>query len=128
MPTILPYLNFQGKSQEATSFYKSIFGGEATLQINEGSVIHFEFVAEGIHFMGADHSGDASGVGRADDTSLVLTCGSEQQLTNFYSKLSAGGKEIVAPIDSGWGAIIAHCTDRFGVSWMLNYDISEPNL
>jgi uncharacterized glyoxalase superfamily protein PhnB len=33
-----------------------------------------------------------------------------------------GGKEVFAPTDSGWGAIIAHCTDQFGVTWMMNYD------
>ena len=47
---------------------------------------------------------------------LVLNCDSEEQLRDFYAKLVDGGKEVFAPTDSGWGAIIAHCTDQFGVT------------
>ena len=28
MPTINPYLNFRGNTEEAFNFYKSVFGGE----------------------------------------------------------------------------------------------------
>jgi PhnB protein len=28
MPTINPYINFNGNAQEAFNFYKSVFGGE----------------------------------------------------------------------------------------------------
>jgi PhnB protein len=59
---------------------------------------------------------------RGNGSSLVLNCDSEEQLRDFYAKLVDGGREVFAPTDSGWGAIIAHCTDQFGVTWLMNYD------
>ncbi|MFX5801598.1 VOC family protein, partial [Acinetobacter baumannii] len=31
MPSINPYLHFNGNAEEAFSFYKSVFGGEFTM-------------------------------------------------------------------------------------------------
>ena len=114
MANIIPYINFVDKSREAVKLYKAIFGGDAEVQLDGERVIQLEFQAGDIHFMGSDLEGNQA--------SLVLNCDSEEQLRDFYAKLVDGGKEVFAPTDSGWGAIIAHCTDQFGVTWMLNYD------
>lgn len=114
MANIIPYINFMNKSQEAVKFYKAIYGGDAEVQLDGKRVIQLEFKADGIHFMGSDTEGNQA--------SLVLNCDSEKQLRDFYAKLVDGGKAVFEPTDSGWGAIVAHCTDQFGVTWMLNYD------
>ena len=122
MANILPYINFGEKSQEAVKFYKSVFGGDASVQSEGERVMHLDFQAGDIHFMGGDLQSDQAGLERDNGYSLVLNCDSEEQLRDFYAKLVDGGKEVFAPTDSGWGAIIAHCTDQFGVTWLLNYD------
>jgi PhnB protein len=122
MANILPYINFGEKSQEAIKFYKGVFGGDAEVQLEGERVIHLEFQAGDIRFMGGDLQSDQAGLERGNGYGLVLNCDSEEQLRDFYAKLVDGGKEVFAPTDSGWGAIIAHCTDQFGVTWMLNYD------
>jgi PhnB protein len=122
MANLVPYINFVDKSQEAVKFYKNVFGGEAEIQLEGNRVIHLDFQAGDIHFMGSDHQSDRRGLQPRNDYGLVLNCDTEEQLRDFYTKLVASGKEMFAPVDSGWGAIIAHCTDQFGVSWMLNYD------
>jgi len=99
-----------------------VFGGDAEVQFEGERVIHLDFQAGGIHFMGSDLQSDQAGLERGNGYSLVLNCDSEEQLRDFYAKLVDGGKEVFAPADSGWGAIIAHCTDQFGVTWMMNYD------
>jgi PhnB protein len=104
--SIIPYINFENKSQEAVKFYKAVFGGDAELQLDAGRVIQLEFEAGDIHFMGSDMEGN--------QPNLVLL--------DYHDKLVAGGKEVFAPTDSGWGAVVAHCVDKFGVNWMLNYD------
>jgi PhnB protein len=114
MPNVIPYINFMEKSQEAVALYKSIFGGDAEVQLDGERVVQLEFKSGDIHFMGSDLEGTQA--------SLVLNCDSEEQLREFYPKLVQGGKEMFAPTDSGWGAIVAHCVDKFGVTWMLNYD------
>ena len=122
MANIVPYINFGDKSQAAVTFYKGVFGGDAEVQSEGERVIQLEFQAGDIHFMGSDLQSDQAGLERGNGFSLVLNCDSEEQLRDFYAKLMNGGKEVFTPTDSGWGAIIAHCTDQFGVSWMLNYD------
>lgn len=122
MANIVPYINFGDKSQAAVTFYKGVFGGDAEVQSEGERVIQLEFKAGDIHFMGSDLQSDQAGLERGNGFSLVLNCDSEEQLRDFYAKLMNGGTEVFTPIDSGWGAIIAHCTDQFGVSWMLNYD------
>jgi PhnB protein len=120
VPNLVPYINFVDKSQEAVAFYKSVFGGDAEVQAEGGRVMHLDFQAGDLHFMGSDHQATA---GLADGGNLVLNCDAEEQLRDFYAKLVDGGIEVFAPADGGWGAIVAHCTDQFGVTWMLNYDI-----
>jgi len=122
MANILPYINFGEKSQEAITFYKGVFGGDAEVQLEGERVIHFEFQAGDIRFMGSGLQSDQAGLELGNGYSLVLNCDSEEQLRDFYAKLVDGGKEVFAPTDSGWGAIIAHCTDQFGITWLLNYD------
>jgi PhnB protein len=122
MANIVPYINFAKNGQKAITFYKGVFGGDAEVQFEGERVIHLDFQAGGIHFMGSDLQSDQAGLERGNGSSLVLNCDSEEQLRDFYAKLVDGGTEVFAPTDSGWGAIIAHCTDQFGVTWLMNYD------
>jgi PhnB protein len=124
MPNLVPYINFVDKSREAVAFYKTVFGGEAEVQLEDERVVHLDFQAGDLHLMGSDLQGDQTDLGRGNGYGFVLNCDGEEQLRDFYAKLADGGKEVFAPVDSGWGAIVAHCTDRFGITWMLNYD--EP--
>jgi len=121
---IVPYIDFGDKSPQAVSFYRDVFGGDAEVQSDGERVIHLDFQAGGIHFMGSDRQSEEAGPD-GGGPSLVLNCDSEEQLRDFYAKLVVGGQEVFAPADSGWGAIVAHGTDQFGVTWMLNYDKPE---
>ena len=122
MANIIPYINFGNKSHEATAFYTSVFGGNAKVQHEGDRIIHLDFQAGDIHFMGSDLQGDQTELVRGNEYSLVLNCDTEAQLREFYVKLVSGGQEVFGPTGSGWGAIVAHCIDQFGVVWMLNYD------
>ncbi len=122
MANIVPYIYFAQNSAEAITFYKRVFGGDAEVQFEGERVIHLDFQAGGIHFMGSDLQSDQAGLERGNGYSLVLNCDSEEQLRDFYARLVDGGQEVFAPVDSGWGAIIAHCTDQFGITWLMNYD------
>ncbi|CAN5155539.1 VOC family protein [soil metagenome] len=121
MANIVPYIHFANESKKAIKFYKTVFGGDADVQVDAGQVVHLEFRAGNVHFMGSDKADLQRGSGYT----LVLNCDSEQQLREFYAKLVVDGEAVYEPSDSGWGAIIAHCTDRFGVTWLLNYDLPK---
>jgi PhnB protein len=125
MASIVPYLYFVGTSNAAVAFYKDTFGGEAEVQSDGDRVVHFEFRAGDIHFMGSDVEDPETASMARSGGDLVLNCDSEEQLRAFYATLAEGGTEVFAPVDGGWGALVAHCVDGFGVTWMLNFDVPE---
>lgn len=45
------------------------------------------------------------------------------QLRGYWAKLSAGGNVSVPLEKQMWGDVFGMCTDKFGVTWMVN--ISE---
>lgn len=131
--TLTPYLSFNGTCEDALNFYVSVFDGEIKeLKRFEGSpieasagnpnqVMHARFVAEGIHFMASDGGhGESSGKSHVG-ISLSVDCDSEGQIENHFSKMSEGG-EVKMPLqDTFWGAKFGMVKDKFGVTWMFNF-------
>ncbi len=54
--------------------------------------------------------------------SLAINCDSEDEIKNYYKKLSSGGKEDHPLENSFWGALFGGLTDKFGNHWLLNYE------
>lgn len=135
MAQIVPYINFADQGREAIEFYKSVFGGEAEVQLVRDSraasemppewgdrIFHFAFNADGIHFYGSDIISDQAGKAVGNVYQLALNCDSAEQLQDWFKKLSDGGKIVWEPRDSEWGSLFGQCTDKFGITWMLNFD------
>ena len=137
MPTINPYLNFQGRTEEAFNFYKSVFGGEfimlqrfketpaadnvapnekekimhVALPIGKGNIL---MATDALESMGQK-------VVPGNNIQLSLEAESKEEATRLFNGLSAGGK-IEQPLkDEFWGAYFGMFTDKFGVKWMVNY-------
>ena len=66
MANIVPYINFAKNGQEAIKFYKGVFGGDAEVQFEGERVLHLDFQAGGIHFMGSDLQSDQAGLERGN--------------------------------------------------------------
>jgi PhnB protein len=54
--------------------------------------------------------------------SMAINCSSEEEIQNFYEKLSAGGTKDHALDQSFWGASFGDLTDKYGNHWLLNYE------
>jgi PhnB protein len=138
MTQINAYLNFNGNCREAMNFYKECLGGELTLQTVEGTpmdakcppamknqVLHSTLIKNGtVLLMGSDMNGP-EGFTRGTNVSLSVNCSSEEEINEFFSKLSASGKTLEPLKEQFWGAIFGALTDKFGVRWMFNYDKKE---
>ena len=136
MPTLLtPYLGFRDTARQAMEFYQSVFGGELTLstfadfQTSEDpaepdKIMHGMLVTEGgLTLMGSD-TPDRMSYTPGDNYSVSLSGDDEAELRRFWEGLSAGGT-ITMPLErSPWGDFFGMCTDKFGVSWLVN--ISAP--
>jgi PhnB protein len=143
MATLNPYLNFQGNSEEAFNFYKSVFGGDFS------SIVRFKDMPGNDNFMPGDnkmspeeatkimHVALPIGGNTMMATDLLESMGQKLKLGNnhtlsleadskaeadkLFNALSVGGN-IGAPIaDAPWGAYWGMLTDKFDVQWMVNY-------
>jgi len=138
MATINPYLNFDGNTEEAFNFYKSVFGGEFInltrfKDTPEGSKIPPEAAEKLMHIslpIGKSNlimATDAiEAVGNkfipGNNMALSLAADSREEADKLYAGLSAGGT-IESPIgEMFWGSYFGMFTDKFGVRWMVSFD------
>lgn len=128
-----PYLGFRDNAREAMEFYRSVFGGELTLNTfaefqasedpaEQDKIMHSMLTApNGLVLMGAD-TPNSMGYTPGDNYSVSLSgdAEDEQVLRGYWEKLSQGAT-VTAPLETApWGDTFGMCTDKFGVSWMVN--------
>lgn len=131
MAQIRAYLSFTDDCQEAMTFYQQCLGGELTIQHVAGSemaanmppelqnrVLHSSLVNGDLTLMA---SGLESNVTRSNSVSLLLQCGSREEIEQRFAALSAGGTVTYPLSESFWGSTFGHLTDRYGIPWMLDY-------
>ena len=141
MASVSTYLNFNGNTEEAFVFYKSVFGGEfegdgisrmGDVPPQEGQpelgeadknlVMHVSLPILGGHrLMGTDAT-ESMGftVNFGNNVYINLEPDTRAELDALFAKLSEGGKAEMEPQEMFWGDYFASCTDRYGVAWMLN--------
>lgn len=130
---LLPYLNFPGTTKEAMEFYKTVMGGELTMQTfgdagapaedgNKDGIMHAELKNDDLTFMASDANGELK-VGSSISMSLVGT--DEKRLTEIFNKLAEGG-DVEEPLKKApWGDMFGMLTDKFGIHWMFNISSGE---
>lgn len=137
MATANPYLNFNGNTEDAFNFYKSVFGGEfLTVQrfkdtpeaervsaSERDKIMHIALpIGKSNILMGTDAL-ESMGhkVAAGNNFHISLSTESEDETKKLFNGLSAGGTVTVPLEKQFWGATFGMFTDKFGVSWMVNY-------
>jgi predicted 3-demethylubiquinone-9 3-methyltransferase (glyoxalase superfamily) len=111
-PRVTPFLWFDSNAEEAVNFYLTVFKNSRRLHElripggSKGKVLTIAFELDGQSFT-ALNCGPAHKF--TDAVSFVVRCDSQQEVDEYYSKLSAGGTEI----QCGW------LRDKFGLSWQI---------
>lgn len=114
-PRITPFLWFDSNAEEAVEFYLTVFKNSRrldSLPANEepsrpkGKVVTIGFELDGQKFT-ALNGGPMFKFTEA--VSFVVRCDSQQEVDDYWSKLSAGGSES----QCGW------LKDKFGLSWQI---------
>jgi len=114
-PRITPFLWFDSNAEEAADFYVSTFPNSRKLSElrntgdapgPKGGVLTVSFELDGLRFT-ALNGGPAYQFTPA--ISFVVRCDTQQEIDDYWSKLTAGGKEI----QCGW------LVDKFGLSWQI---------
>jgi predicted 3-demethylubiquinone-9 3-methyltransferase (glyoxalase superfamily) len=112
---ITPFLWFDHQAEEAVAFYTSVFKNsrvEAVTRYGDtgpgpkGSVMTVAFELEGQKFAalnGGPHFKFTEAI------SFVVNCETQQEVDEFWEKLSEGGQEV----ECGW------LKDKYGLSWQI---------
>lgn len=137
------YLNFNGNTEEAFHFYRSVFKTEFVGPIHrmggapsapgqpplsdkdKNLVMHVELPITGGHALMGTDAVESMGhtVTFGNNFSIALEPESRAEADRLFAGLSQGGKVQMPMQDMFWGAYWGSFVDRFGVSWM----ISVPN-
>ena len=129
--TLNPYLNFRGNAREAMEFYEGVFGGKLSVSTfadyhaasdpsENDLVMHADLEgSEGIRFMAADTPIKME-YRPGTNFSMSLSGDDEAQLRDYFEKLAEGGSVTMPLEKAAWGDIFGMCTDRFGISWLVN--------
>lgn len=137
MAALNPYLNFDGKTEEAFNFYKSVFGGEFEVlqRIKEipggdqyppneqNRVMHVSLpIGKSGTLMGSDTLPSMGHkLNQGNNVHLAISPDSEQDAKRIFDGLSAGGKVVMPLEKTFWGALFGMFSDKYGVLWMVNY-------
>ena len=125
-----PYIGFAGNARQAIEFYRDVFGGELNVSTygemggapagHEDKVMHAQLeTPSGFTLMVSDAPPGMERSG-GSDISISLSGDDADDLRGWFAKLSDGGA-VTMPLEKQmWGDEFGMCTDRYGVSWMVN--------
>lgn len=140
MASINPHIHYNGNTEEAFEFYRSVFGGSYTRLmrfkdlVTEGfqfpeeelnKIMHIALpISTGSVLMGSDVPNMLGTVNENENRSkITVSADSKEEADALFNGLSAGGT-VEFPIgDSPWGAYFGAFRDKYGVEWMISYTV-----
>jgi len=137
MKAINTYLNFDGQTRDAMTFYARCLDADLHMQTYreagmnmpgaEDRVIHARLSKGGAAtVVMASDSQPGMPVKNGDNAWLCIDCDDENEQDLMFAALSDGGT-VVMPLDKMfWGARFGMLRDRYGVGWMLNCELQKP--
>lgn len=140
MARVSTYLNFNGRTEEAFTFYRSIFGGDFPGGIHRFQdappapgqpplppetatmVMHMELVLLGGHVLMGTDAPESMGFSltAGNNVHINLEPDSRGEADRLFQALAEGGKVEMPLQDMFWGAYFGSLRDRFGIQWMVN--------
>lgn len=135
MKAVNPYLNFNGNTEEAFNFYKTVFGGEFVTVMRFGEtpgcesmpetekngIMHIALPLGSSLLMGTDVPKSMEQVKFGTNSSITIDAESREEADRYFNGLAEGGKVGMPMDDMFWGAYYGMLTDKFGVQWMINF-------
>ncbi len=130
---VQPYLNFNGRAEEALNFYKEALNARGTFLMRckeapegppvepgkEDKILHAEFTVGESTIMCSD--GYCTGEAPAFlGITLTVVTDDDTQARLYFEALQAGGGTVQMPLSrTFFASSFGMLTDRFGVGWML---------
>ena len=134
-------LLYNGQTEEAFNFYRSIFGGEfiAIARMSDmpgehtpppeyaNKILHMTMSVGSSIISGMDLPPGRPPVAAGGNFMININTDSETDTTRFYNELAASGEVKIPLGHQFWGPFFGMVTDKFGITWMLNYVNKEQS-
>jgi PhnB protein len=128
---VQPYLNFNGRCEEALEFYRRALGAEVSALMrfkdspdpsmvspgSENKVMHSSFRVGEAVLLASD--GRCQGQTNFQGISLALTVRDEAEAQTRFGALSDGGQVQMPLTKTFFSPSFGMVADRFGVTWMV---------
>ena len=125
-----PYISFEGSARDAMETYRDVFGGELTVSTFgdfgeappgfEDKVMHSQLETSAGFTLMASDTPPGMPYQPGTNISVSLSGDDDGELRGYWEKLSNGGQVTLALEKQMWGDVFGMCTDRFGVTWMVD--------
>jgi PhnB protein len=145
MAKVSTYLNFNGNTEEAFNFYKSIFGTQFEGQImrfgdmppQEGmppmndkvknKVMHMALPITAGHLLMGTDSIEEMGfkLTQGNNVYICLQPDTRKEADRLFKSLSEGGKIEMQLEEQFWGDYYGSWSDKYGIQWMINTDAKQ---
>jgi PhnB protein len=134
MNAINAYLNFDGNTREAMTFYAETLGAEVKIQSNkeagmaEGNdpdrTIHAHLHKGPIVLMASDSQPGVPFI-QGNNFYICVDCENRPEIERLFTAFSSGGRVLMELQDTFWGARFGMCIDKYGVGWMFNLETGK---
>ncbi len=131
---VKPYLSFEGRCEEAITFYKAAVGAEVTMLMRfkdmpgpcpegsitpgtENKVMHAALRIGDSEIFASD--GRCKGSGKFEGISLSIAAANDAQAAKVFNALAEGGTVFMPLAKTFFASSFGMVNDRFGVSWMV---------
>ena len=141
MAAVNPYLNFNGNTEEAFNFYKSVFGGEFAsivrfkdlegpeFPVPEGEadkIMRIVLPIGGNTLIANDVPASLGPVSENENRSKIsVSTESKEEADKIFAGLSEGGAVEMPMAESPWGTYFAMFRDKYGIEWTVEFDSKE---
>jgi PhnB protein len=131
---VSPYLNFDGRCEEAFKFYEECLGGKIEAMMNhKGSpmadhvpadwqekILHARLVVGDNVLMGSD--APPQDYKAPNGISLSLNLDNAADADRIFGALAENGTVTMPISETFWAERFGMLIDRFGIPWMINVD------
>lgn len=135
------YLNFNGNTEEAFEFYKSVFGGEFSSlfrfkdmpmpgesipEADVEKIMHISLPVGNNALMGNDVV-ESMGmkINQGSNVYIYIEPDSKDEADRIFTALSAAGEIEMPMADQFWGDYFGSFRDKFGTYWMIGLTIAK---
>lgn len=131
MTGLTPYLSFAGTARQALTFYQEVFGGDLVLNTladfgrddGPADAIAHGMLQGPVELFASDATAGEASVRLEGVLFSLLGTADPDILEQWFAALSETGTEVDQLQKRPWGAHDGQVTDRFGVRWLIGYEV-----